>query len=77
MHSTGIRIFLKMELFFSEYGFRLHVNSVFGNRNRDSLKTVSRLQIFLTVYFLEPCGQRKMEVFENDDVKCRGQTKTI
>ena len=33
--------------------------------------------MFLTGYFLEQCGQRKAEVFKNDDVKCRGQAKTI
>ena len=32
---------------------------------------------FNRVYFLEPCGLRKTEIFENDDVKCRGQAKTI
>ena len=34
---------LMPELFCSGYGFRPHVNDVFGNRNRSFLKTVSRL----------------------------------
>ena len=69
--STRIRIFLKTELFWPRE------NGDFGNRNWSFLKTVSRLQIFLTGYFLEPCGQRKTEVLQNDDIKCRGQAKTI
>ena len=78
VHSTRIRIFLKTELFLSGYGFGPHVNGVFGNRNRSFSKTVSKTADFFNrVFFLEPCGQRKAEVFENDDIKCRGQAKTI
>ena len=56
--STRIRIFLKTEFFFSGYSFCPHVNCVFGNRNRSSLKTVSRRYIFFNRIFLEPCEQR-------------------
>ena len=35
----------------------------------NGLQTVN----FLTMYFLGVCGQKKMEVFENNDVKCCGQ----
>ena len=56
--STRIRIFLKTEFFFSGYSFCPHVNCVFGNRNRSSLKTVSRRYVFFNRIFLEPCEQR-------------------
>ena len=53
--------------FFSGYGFRPHVNGVFGNRNR-SFENVLQTVDFFSRVFLEPCGQRKTEVCENDDI---------
>ena len=46
--STRIRKFVKTEFFFYEYGLRPHVSSVFSSRIQKFLKTLSRVEIFLS-----------------------------
>ena len=50
--------------FFYEYGLRPHVSSVFSGRIRKFLKTLSRVEIFLSDTNTCTCGRSYPEIFE-------------
>ena len=50
--------------FFYEYGLRPHVSSVFSCRIRKFLKTLSRVEIFLSDTNTYTCGRSYPEIFE-------------
>ena len=50
--------------FFYEYSLRPHVSSVFSGRIRKFLKTLSRVEIFLSDTNTYTCGQSYPEIFE-------------
>ena len=50
--------------FFYEYGLRPHVSSVFSSRIRKFLKTLSRVEIFLSNMNTYTCGRSYPEIFE-------------
>ena len=62
--STRIRKFVKTQIFFYEYGLRPHVSSVFSGRIRKFLKTLSRVEIFLSDTNTYTCGRSYPEIFE-------------
>ena len=63
--STRIRKFVKTKMFFFyEYGLRPHVSSVFSGRIRKFLKTLSRVEIFLSDTNTYTCGRSYPEIFE-------------
>ena len=51
-------------IFFYEYGLRPYVSSVFSGRIRKFLKTLCRLEIFLSDTNTYTCGQSYPEIFE-------------
>ena len=62
--STRIRKFVKTSIFFYEYGLRPHVSSVFSGRIRKFLKTLSRVEIFLSDTNTCTCGRSYPEICE-------------
>ena len=62
--STRIRKFVKTQIFFHEYGFRPHLSSVFSGRIRKFLKTLSRVEIFLSDTITYTCGRSYPEICE-------------
>ena len=50
--------------FFYEYGLRPHVSSVFSGHIRKFLKTLSRVEIFLSDTNTYTCGRSYPEIFE-------------
>ena len=54
----------KRKFFFYEYGLRPHVSSVFSGRIRKFLKTLSRVEIFLSDTNTYTCGRSYPEIFE-------------
>ena len=62
--STRIRKFVKTQIFFYEYGLRPHVSSVFSGRIRKFLKTLSRMEIFLSDTITYTCARSYPEIFE-------------
>ena len=62
--STSIRKFLKTQIFFYEYGLRPHLSSVFSGLIRKFLKTLSRVEIFLSDTNTYACGRSYPEIFE-------------
>ena len=62
--STRIRKFVKTQIFFYEYGLRPYVSSVFSGRIRKFLKTLCRLESFLSDTNTYTCGQSYPEIFE-------------
>ena len=51
-------------IFFYEYGLRRHVSSVFSGRIRKFLKTLSRVEIFLSHTNTYTCGRSYPEIFK-------------
>ena len=62
--STRIRKCVKTQIFFYEYGLRPHVSSVFYGRIRKFLKTLSRVEIFLSDTNTYTCGRSYPEICE-------------
>ena len=62
--STRIRKFVKTQIFFYEYGLRPHVSSVFSGRIRKFLKTLSRVEIFLSDTNTYTCGRSYPQICE-------------
>ena len=62
--STRIRKFVKTQIVFYEYGLRPHVSSVFSGRIRKFLKTLSRVEIFLSDTNTYTCGRSYPEICE-------------
>ena len=62
--SARIRKFVKMQIFFYEYGLRPHVSSVFSGRIRKFLKTLSRVEIFLSDTSKCTCGRSYPQICE-------------
>ena len=62
--STRIRKFVKTQIFFCEYGLRPHVSSVFSGRIRKFLKTLSRVEIFLSDTNSYTCGRSYPQICE-------------
>ena len=62
--STRIRKFVKTQTFFYEYGLRPLVSSVFYGRIRKFLKTLSRVEIFLSDANTYTCGRSYPEICE-------------
>jgi len=62
--STRIRKFVKTQIFFYEYGLRPHVSSVFSGRIRKFLKTLSRVEIFLSDTNSYTCGRSYPQICE-------------
>lgn len=54
----------KRNFFFYEYGLRPHVSSVFSSRIWKFLKTLSRVEIFLSNMNTYTCGRSYPEIFE-------------
>ena len=52
----------KRQFFFYEYGLRPHVSSVFSGRIRKFLKTLSRVEIFLSDTNTYTCGRSYPEI---------------
>ena len=55
---------MKTTIFFYEYGLRPHVSSVFSGRIRKFLKTLSRVEIFLSDTNTYTCGRSYPEICE-------------
>ena len=66
--STRIRKFLKTQICFYEYGLRPHVSSVFSGRIRKFLKTLSRVEIFLSDTNTYTCERSYPQICEYADV---------
>ena len=62
--STRIRKFVKTQFFFYEYGLRPHVSSVFSGRIQKFLKTLSRVEIFLSDTNSYTCGRSYPQICE-------------
>ena len=62
--STRIWKFVKTQIFFYEYGLRRHISNVFSGRIRKFLKTLSRVEIFLSDTNTYTCGRSYPEIFE-------------
>ena len=62
--STRIRKFVKTQIFFYDYGLRPHVSSVFSARIRKFLKTLSRVEIFLSDTNSYTCGRSYPQICE-------------
>ena len=63
--STRIRKFVKTQIFFGEYGLRPRLFSVYFGRIRKFLKTLSRVEFFLSDTNTYTCGQLYPEIYEN------------
>ena len=50
--------------FFDDYGLRSHVSSVFSGRIQKVLKTLSRVEFFLSDTNTYTCGRSYPEIFE-------------
>ena len=55
---------MKTPIFFYEYGLRPHLSSVFSGRIRKFLKTLSRVEIFLSDTNTYTCGRSYPEICE-------------
>ena len=55
--------------FLSVLGYRPHGEGVFGHRNRNLSKTLSKVDLFENAVFPLSCGRMKTELFENASVK--------
>ena len=62
--STLIRKFVKPQFFFYEYGLRTHVSRVFSGRIRKVLKTLTRVEIFLSDMNMYTCGRSYPQICE-------------
>ena len=71
---TCSQVFLKTEIFFSEYGYHPHVTGIFGHQNQRFSNTLFRVDSFENGSDLSySCGWAKTEVFKYDDVVSRFQ----
>ena len=73
--STRIRLFFENGAFFLRILLPSTCKRSFWQLKPELFENGLQTVEFFNGGFLEPCGLRKTQVFKNDDVKCRGQSK--